>query len=38
MKDKKQVIYLLLKNIKGIILVNKKERKAEKWEKWKELQ
>jgi len=26
MKEKKQVIYLLLKNIKGIILVNKKER------------
>jgi len=26
MKEKKQVIYLLLKNIKGIILVNKEER------------
>jgi hypothetical protein len=26
MKDKKQVIYLPLKNIKGIISVNKKER------------
>ena len=30
MKEKKQVIYLLLKNIKGIILVNKKERKIRK--------
>ena len=30
MKDKKQVIYLPLKNIKGIILVNKKERKIRK--------
>ena len=30
MKDKKQGIYLPLKNIKGIILVNKKERKIRK--------
>lgn len=30
MKDKKQVIYLPSKNIKGIILVNKKERKIKK--------
>lgn len=30
MKDKKQGIYLSLKNIKGIILVNKKERKIKK--------
>ncbi len=30
MKDKKQATYLLLKNIKGIISVNKKERKIKK--------
>ena len=36
-KQKKYAINLLLKNLKGII-INKKERKAEKWEKWKELQ
>ena len=37
-KTKKYAINLLLKNLKGIILVNKKERKAEEWEKWRELQ